>query len=74
MTQRTRRSPILAPGFSQQDVRDSVNQIEQNPALTSKTPASTAADGYAGEIRYGTDYLYVYVDGVGWKRAALSTF
>lgn len=74
MTEQTRRSPILAPGYDKDDVRDAVNQIERNPRLDTKTPASTSADGYVGEIRYDASYLYIYVSGVGWKRAALSTF
>lgn len=74
MTELTRRSPILAPGHSRDDVRDAVNQLEQNPRLATKTPANTSADGYVGEVRYDANYLYIYVSGVGWKRAALSTF
>lgn len=74
MTAIPRRSPILTPGYGKDDVRDSMNQIEQNPRLASKTPASSADDGYDGEIRRDGSYIYVYTEGVGWKRAALSSF
>lgn len=74
MTARTRRSPKLAPDYQKQDVRDAINQIEDNPRLTTKTPSATSADGYPGEVRHDASYIYVYIEGTGWKRAALSTF
>jgi hypothetical protein len=47
----------------------------------SKTPASTSADGYTGEIVWDTDYIYICTSGDGpggitdsWKRAKLETW
>lgn len=39
----------------------------------SNTPSSSSASGNSGEIRWDSNYLYVYT-GSEWKRAALSTF
>lgn len=74
MTALPRRSPIITPGYSKEDVRDAINQIEDNPRIASKTPSGTSDDGYPGEVRHDANYLYIYVSGAGWKRAALSTF
>lgn len=30
--------------------------------------------GTAGQRKYDTDYDYIYIDGAGWKRSAISTF
>jgi hypothetical protein len=40
---------------------------------SSNTPSSSSASGNSGEIRWDSNYLYVYT-GSEWKRAALSTF
>lgn len=41
---------------------------------TSKTPASAAATGNAGEICWDASYIYVCTAANTWKRAALSTW
>lgn len=69
-----RRSPKLAPDYQKQDVRDSIETLEDRPRIPRKTPASTSADGYVGEVCYDASYVYFYIEGTGWKRAALSTF
>lgn len=74
MTQLSRRSPKIAFGQAPQAVRDAIETLEDRPKLPRKTPASTSADGYVGEVCYDASYLYVYIEGTGWKRSALSTF
>lgn len=73
MTTLPRRSPKLAPDYQKQDVRDSVQTLEDRPVLPEKTPASSAADGYEGEFCADDNYFYRYRNG-SWKRAALSSF
>ena len=73
MTAITRRSPKLAPGYSKEDVRDALNTLEDRPRVPEKTPASSSADGYEGEVCQDTSYLYFYLGG-SWKRIAKSTF
>ena len=74
MTTLTRRSPKLAFGQAQDAVRDAVATLEDRPMIPLKTPSGTSADGYDGEICRDASYLYIYTDGTGWKRAALSAF
>lgn len=74
LTALTRRSPKLAPDYQKQDVRDALNTIEDRPRIPEKTPSGTSADGYDGEVCRDANYLYVYTEGTGWKRTALSTF
>jgi hypothetical protein len=69
-----RRSPKLAPGYSKEDVRDAINTIEDRPRIPLKTPGSTSADGYDGEVCRDANYLYVYSAGSGWKRIAMSAW
>lgn len=69
----TRRSPKLAIGYNKQDVRDAIQTIEDRPRIPEGTPASSAADGYEGQILGDASYLYLYRDGQ-WRRTALSTF
>ena len=69
-----RRSPKLSVGYDKQDVRDAIETLEDRPRLPLKTPSGTADDGYAGEVCYDASYIYVYISGTGWKRAALSAF
>lgn len=38
-----------------------------------RTPASSAATGFQGEICHDADYIYIYTS-AGWKRAALAAF
>jgi hypothetical protein len=68
-----RKSPKLAPGYSKDDVRDAIGILEDMPRVPEKTPANSAAPGYAGAICRDTTYFYIH-DGVQWKRATLSTF
>jgi hypothetical protein len=39
-----------------------------------RTPSSSSADGYRGEMCYDSDYVYVCVATNTWKRATLSTW
>lgn len=75
MTTLTRRSPIMPWTREPRaiDLRDSINQLENQPAIPSGTPASSAADGYEGQICSDANYVYLYRSG-SWKRAALSSF
>ena len=73
MTARTRRSPKLSPGYQTQDVRDAIDTLEDRPRIPEKTPASSSADGYEGEVCQDATYVYFYCDG-SWKRIAKSTF
>lgn len=73
MTVRTRRSPKLAPGYQAQDVRDAIETLEDRPRIPEKTPASSSADGYEGEVCQDASYLYSYCDG-SWKRTAKNAF
>ncbi|NLJ08347.1 MAG: hypothetical protein GX437_11820 [Sphingobacteriales bacterium] len=48
---------------------------------TSSTPSSSSDNGYTGEIRWDTDFIYICTNGDGpggntdtWKRAAISTW
>jgi hypothetical protein len=41
---------------------------------TSKTPSSSSATGYTGEICWDPNYIYVCTDINTWKRVGLSTF
>lgn len=69
-----RRSPKLPPeGFTQSDVRQAIDTLEDRPRVPEKTPASSSADGYEGEMCADGSYAYFYRNG-SWKRAALSTF
>lgn len=73
MTTTSRRSPKLAPDYQKQDVRDAVQTLEDRPRIPIKTPASQTADGYDGEVCRDASYLYLYTDGTGWTRTALSS-
>lgn len=42
--------------------------------VTSKTPASAAATGTAGQIAWDSNYIYVCVAANTWKRSAISTW
>lgn len=46
----------------------------QLQVATSKTPASAAATGAAGEICWDADYIYVCVATNTWKRTAIATW
>jgi hypothetical protein len=39
-----------------------------------RTPSSASADGYAGEICYDANYIYVCTAANTWKRIALSSW
>ena len=39
-----------------------------------KTPATSSATGYPGEICWDTNYIYVCTASNTWKRSALSSF
>jgi len=73
MTTLPRRSPKLVPGYSSEDVRDAIGTLEDRPYIPEKTPASSSADGYEGEICQDASYIYTFCDG-SWKRTAKSTF
>ncbi len=49
-------------------------QINGLGAVQSGTPASAAATGTAGQIRWDTDYIYVCTATNAWKRVAISTW
>lgn len=70
MSTLTRRSPKLAPDYKRDDVRDSVQTLEDRPRVPIKTPASQTADGYDGEVCQDDDYVYFYTDGFKWSRLA----
>lgn len=69
----SRRSPKLAEAHTKDDVRRAVDTLEDRPRVPEKTPASSAADGYEGEVCADGSYLYLYRNGA-WKRASLSSF
>lgn len=71
MTALPRRSPKLAPGYQTQDVRDAIDTLEDRPRIPEKTPASSSADGYEGEVCQNATYVYFYFDG-SWTRIAKS--
>lgn len=73
MTTLPRRSPKLAPDYQKQDVRDSMDTLEDRPRIPEKTPASSSADGYEGEFCADGSYVYIYRGGA-WKRATLTSF
>ena len=73
MTTLQRRSPILPPNYGKQEVKDAIDILEKSPRIPNKTPTSSSADGYEGEIAADGTYLYVYRGG-SWKRATLSSF
>lgn len=74
MAELSRRAPDLSPDYQKQDVRDAIDTLEKRPAIPRKTPTGTSDAGYPDEICHDGSYLYIYVKGTGWKRAALSTF
>jgi hypothetical protein len=41
---------------------------------TQRTPASSSADGYVGEICTDSNYIYVCIATNTWTRVALSSF
>jgi len=41
---------------------------------TSQIPSSATAAGNAGDIAWGSDYIYICVAGNTWKRSALTTW
>lgn len=47
---------------------------EQSRFLPTKTPASAAATGAAGEVAWDASYLYVCVATNTWKRVAIATW
>jgi hypothetical protein len=49
-------------------------QINGLGAVQSGTPASAAATGTAGQIRWDADYIYVCTATNTWKRVAISTW
>lgn len=59
---------------------DSSQWVDASPPLQSNTIASTSAptsatdSGFAGEIRYDTNYVYICVATNTWKRSALTTW
>jgi hypothetical protein len=70
-----RRSPRLPlKGATPDEIADSVRALEERPYIPRKTPASTNAVGYDGEICRDGNYIYIHSRGTGWKRAALSSF
>lgn len=73
MTAVTRRSPILAPGQAPSPVVDAIRALEDTPRVPEKTPVSSSADGYEGEVCADGNYAYFYRNG-SWKRASLSSF
>lgn len=73
MTTVQRRSPKLPPNYGKQEIRDAVETLEDRPRIPEGTPASSAADGYEGQILGDGSYLYLYRNG-SWKRSALSSF
>jgi len=50
------------------EVKDQITIRDQN------APASASANGFRGEIRYDSDYIYVCVADNTWKRVALSSW
>lgn len=70
MTTLQRRSPKLAPDYGKDDVRDSIQTLEDRPRIPEKTPASQSADGYHGEVCQDADFVYFYFNGDGWARIA----
>lgn len=68
-----RRSPKLAVSYSNEDVRQAVDTLEERPTLPLKTPASASAPGFEGENCYDAHYFYAYRSG-GWKRVALAAW
>jgi hypothetical protein len=50
------------------EVKDQITIRDQN------APASASANGFRGEIRYDSDYIYVCIADNTWKRVALSSW
>ena len=50
------------------EVKDQITIREQN------APAAASSNGFRGEIRYDSNYIYVCVAGNTWKRVALSAW
>lgn len=73
MTARPRKSPKVTPNYTREDVKDAIAILEDMPRIPEKTPASSSADGYEGEVCADGSYIYSYRNG-SWKRAALSSF
>jgi hypothetical protein len=42
--------------------------------MTSRTPSSSTDNGFAGEICWDSDYIYLCISTNSWKRIGLSTF
>lgn len=68
-----RKSPKVTPNWQREDIKSAIDILEDLPRLPEKTPASSSADGYEGEVCADGSYLYIYRNG-SWKRTALSTF
>ena len=72
MATQERRSPKAAT-YDQAALKAAIETLEDRPRIPEKTPASSSADGYQGEICRDANYLYLFQDGT-WKRASLSSF
>jgi hypothetical protein len=56
------------------ELASDVDVTGQLKLSTSSVPASASAAGEAGDIQWGSDYVYVCVAANTWKRAALTTW
>ena len=56
------------------DAQTLSNKTLASPIISGTPPVSSASSGTAGQIVWGSDYLYVCVINGTWKRCALSTW
>ena len=48
--------------------------FERTVSYADAIPATASSEGFAGQIAYDSDYIYVCISADTWKRAALSTW
>lgn len=58
------------------DLRRQLEELQRQEAsiIRNSTPASAAATGTKGEVRWDTSFIYVCVATNTWKRVAISTW
>ena len=70
-------SPTTAITIDDQQNLIAEGNLEANDTITIRNdnaPASASANGFKGEIRYDSNYIYVCVADNTWKRVALSSW
>ncbi|MEC8306800.1 MAG: hypothetical protein VXZ72_02960 [Chlamydiota bacterium] len=70
-------SPVTAITIDENQNLIAEGNLEAKDQITIRdhnTPGSSSANGFRGEIRYDTNYIYVCVADNTWKRVALSSW